>query len=80
MDIVELCGWIGAIMLLVAYSTNLLGNVRNDSPIFLIINIVGSGLLIINAYVNKAYPFIVVNGFWFLVSFYQLIKSRKNSD
>jgi len=61
MDIIELCGWVGAIMLLIAYSANLLGKVKNDAVIFLLTNIVGSGLLIINV-------------FWFLVSLYQLAK------
>jgi len=74
MDIIELCGWVGAIMLLIAYSANLLGKVKNDAVIFLLTNIVGSGLLIINAYANKAYPFIIINVFWFLVSLYQLAK------
>ena len=81
MDIVVLCGWLGAIMLLVAYSANLLGKVKNDSSFFLIPNIVGSGLLIVNAYVNNAYPFVIVNMFWFLVSCFQLAKlGRKKAN
>ncbi len=75
MDLIELCGWVGAIMLLIAYSANLLGKVKNDAVIFLVTNIIGSGLLIFNAYANKAYPFIIINVFWFLVSTYQLMKS-----
>lgn len=74
MDIIALCGWVGAIMLLIAYSSNLLGKVKNDAALFLITNIIGSGLLIVNAWANKAYPFIIINVFWFLVSLYQLAK------
>lgn len=75
MDLIVLCGWVGAIMLLIAYSSNLLGKIKNDAPLFLIANIVGSGLLIVNAWANKAYPFIIINVFWFLVSLYQLARS-----
>ena len=77
MDIIELSGWVGAIMLLIAYSANLLEKVKNDAIIFLVTNIVGSGLLIVNAYANRAYPFIIINVFWFLVSIYQLAKLGK---
>ena len=63
-------------MLLIAYSANLLGRLKNDSVLFLITNILGAGLLVVNAYVNEAYPFVIVNLFWFLVSLVQLMRLK----
>lgn len=77
MDIIELCGWLGAIMLLIAYSANLLDKLKNDSILFLTTNILGAGLLVLNAYVNEAYPFVIVNLFWFLVSLVQLVRGGR---
>jgi hypothetical protein len=75
LSLVDAMGWVGAIVLLTAYTLNILQKLDNNSNSFLIINLLGGALLTINAYITESYPFFVVNLFWVLVSIYQL--SRK---
>jgi len=74
LTIVDAMGWVGAIILLTAYTLNILQKLAADSSWFLSINILGGALLTINAYITESYPFLVVNLFWVLVSTYQLAK------
>jgi hypothetical protein len=74
LSLIDILGWVGAIILLLAYTLNILQKLDNDSNSFLIINLLGASLLTINAYSTESYPFLVVNLFWVLVSIYQLSK------
>jgi len=74
LSLVDAMGWVGAIILLTAYTLNILQKLETDSSYFLSINLVGGSLLTINAYITESYPFLVVNLFWVLVSIYQLAK------
>ena len=72
-NITDLIGWLGAIILLVGFWINIFKKISNNSLIYLIINFIGSLLLIINAYINDAYPFILVNTFWMIFSLYKIL-------
>jgi hypothetical protein len=74
LSLIDALGWVGAIILLVAYTLNILQKLETDSSYFLSINLLGALLLTINAYSTESYPFLVVNLFWVLVSTYQLAK------
>lgn len=74
MDLIEIVGWIGAVMLLIAYTLNITKKLSNDSNVFLWVNFFGGALLVINAYFNKVYPFLIVNLFWVIFSAMQLVK------
>lgn len=74
LSLIDIMGWGGAIILLVAYTLNILQKLDNDSNYFLTINLLGAFLLTINAYSTGSYPFLVVNLFWVLVSIYQLCR------
>jgi hypothetical protein len=73
LSVIDVLGWVGAIILLVAYTLNIMQKLETDSSYFLSINLLGAFLLTINAYSTESYPFLVVNLFWVLVSIYQLI-------
>lgn len=77
LSLIDAMGWVGAIILLVAYTLNILQKVEADSSYFLSINLLGAFLLTVNAYSTESYPFLVVNLFWVLVSTYQLSKKIK---
>lgn len=74
LSLIDAMGWVGAIILLTAYTLNILQKLETDSNYFLSLNLVGGSLLTINAYITESYPFFVVNLFWVLVSIYQLSK------
>lgn len=80
LNLIDVMGWVGAIILLVAYTLNIAQKLENDSTYFLSINLLGALLLTINAYSTESYPFLVVNLFWVLVSTYQLSKKIGESE
>ncbi len=71
---VYIMGWIGAIGLLSAFVLSSIGKLDNQKQPYHVINFVCGALLIVNAFVAKAYPFFIINIFWVLTSFYALVK------
>lgn len=72
MTLTEALGWAGASSLLVGFVLNVLGRITAGSSLYLALNLAGSALLLYNAYVNTAYPFVVVNLFWVVFSGFKL--------
>lgn len=72
---IELIGWVGALGLLFAFIASSLDKLDNLGTPYHIINLVCSLLLIVNATANEAYPFILINTFWSLMSSYAIIKN-----
>lgn len=76
--IIECIGWVGAILVLVAFfliSTN-----RTDAskPIFHWLNIIGALGLIIHTSYNSAYPSAFVNIIWVGVAIFSLVKLKSS--
>jgi len=74
MTILELIGWLGAGLLLLGFGLNLFRKIDANSPLYLWLNLVGSLLLLYNAFQNSAFPFVTVNFVWVVFSAYKLIK------
>lgn len=72
---IELAGWVGALGLLFAFIASSLDKLDNLGTPYHLINLVCSILLIVNATANEAYPFIVINSFWSLMSAYAISKN-----
>ncbi|MFT6000553.1 MAG: hypothetical protein ACI81P_003015 [Neolewinella sp.] len=72
---IELAGWVGALGLLFAFIASSLDKLDNLANPYHLINLVCSMLLIVNATVNEAYPFILINCFWSLMSAYTISKN-----
>ncbi len=73
MSLLELIGWLGAGTLLVGFVLNLFHKITATSFVYLLLNLIGSSLLLYNAYINEAYPFVVVNSFWVVFSGFKLV-------
>lgn len=74
MTVIEAIGWAGAFSLLVGFVLNIFGKLTAGSPLYLILNLGGSALLLYNAWANGAYPFVVVNLFWVAFSSFKLFQ------
>lgn len=68
-------GWVGAFGLLIAFVLSSLGKMDSQGTPYHLINLFCSLLLIVNATANSAYPFIVINSFWSLMSGYAIGKN-----
>jgi len=72
---VTIAGWVGALGLLFAFVASSLDRLDNLGTPYHLINGVCSALLIVNAVANSAYPFVVINTFWTMMSTYAIIKN-----
>lgn len=70
-----LAGWVGAFGLLIAFVLSSLGKMDSQGTPYHVINLICSLMLIVNATANGAYPFIVINSFWSMMSAYAIGKN-----
>lgn len=71
---IDLIGWAGGFLVLLAFALISLGKVSNQSPLYHWINIFGAIFLIINTGYLRAYPSMAVNVVWVTVATYALLK------
>ena len=73
---VEVIGWMGAALILVAYGLLSAGKLTGRSTLYQGLNIVGAVAFVINSGVNGAYPSAGLNVIWIGIGVYALIKYR----
>jgi hypothetical protein len=76
---IDITGWIGGILVLVAFTLISTGRVDKDNPFYHWINIFGALCLIVNTGYLKAYPSMVVNVVWVGVALFALLRNNKCS-
>ncbi len=77
-------GWIGAFLLLLAYALVSFKKLRADSQTYQWLNITASILLLINTIYYGAYPSSFVNAAWTIIAFFAILTIKrsygKNTD
>ena len=73
--LIDVLGWIGAIVLLIAYMLVSTKRVEGDSTGEQLLNVVGSIFLIINTFHYGAYPSGALNVFWMAIGIYAIRKT-----
>ena len=74
----DIIGTIGVGLILLAYLFQTFGWLKAKSKLFFLLNIVGAGLACYASYLINYWPFVVLEGTWFLVSVIGILKSNKN--
>jgi hypothetical protein len=74
--LIEIGGWVGAAVLLAAYFLVSRGRVKPQGALFQGMNLGASLLLMLNTYVNRAYPSAFVNLVWMGIAVYALYDAR----
>jgi hypothetical protein len=78
---VEIVGWIGALLVLIAYMMVSTGRLSGHSPVFQSMNAVGATLFVLNTWWHGALPSMVLNIIWSVVGFVTLWRYyRKRSQ
>ena len=77
MDYTTLIGIVGASVILVGFLLNQTGKVTAQSWSYDAVNVLGSLLLLIYAYLLGSVPFLILNVVWLLVSAKGVLKSNK---
>jgi hypothetical protein len=73
---VDAAGWIGAILILVAYALNSSGKLESRSLLYQWMNILGAIGLIINSGWNRAWPSVGLNVVWFCIAVHAVTRGR----
>jgi len=76
--LIEIVGWIGAILIVIAYFLITSKKLDRESKIYHGMNLVGALLTGINAAINQAYPSTAINVMWGVVAIYGLIESLRS--
>lgn len=74
--LIDVLGWIGAVIILVAYALVSLKKVEGDSVLYQSMNIAASVLLVINTMYWRAYPSLALNAAWIVIGLMALARRR----
>ena len=80
MNINDWIGTVGVFLILLAYFLNVRGLMSNKGIWFILLNLFGAGLAGLASWLIDYYPFVVLEGAWFAVTFYSLVKFLRNSN
>ncbi|HEX8287482.1 MAG TPA: hypothetical protein VF556_05800 [Pyrinomonadaceae bacterium] len=75
--LLNILGWIGAFLLLLAYALVSFKKLEADSQTYQWLNITASVLLLINTIYYGAYPSSFVNAVWTVIAFFAILTIRK---
>lgn len=74
---IDVTGWIGSLLLIIAYLLVSRKGIRPDSFAYQGLNIAGSVLLIVNTWFYGAFPSATLNIIWVGIGFFYLAKHSK---
>ncbi|MCW3116606.1 MAG: hypothetical protein JWM28_688 [Chitinophagaceae bacterium] len=70
----DITGTIGVGLILLAYFCTTFGLLKNNSKLFFTLNMVGAGIACYASLLINYWPFVILEGVWFLVSLFGLLK------
>jgi hypothetical protein len=74
--VVEIIGWIGAVLIVGSYFLNINGKLQSSSGAYIISNLLGGIFFTINTLVHHAYPSMIVNIIWVIIAVAAVFKKR----
>lgn len=77
--LIEMLGWIASVLIVGSYALNITGKLPASSKIYVLANIIGGILFVVNTYFHKAYPSMFVNVVWVIIAIYMISKKKKNN-
>jgi hypothetical protein len=75
--IIDIMGWVGAILLLLAYALVSSRKLAGDSVRFQLLNLSGGLLLAANSAYHGALPSVAVNAVWIVIGVVALLRARR---
>jgi len=75
-DLVEIVGWIGAVLITGSYFLNIQGKLDAKDKSYIWANAIGGICFIINTYFHQAYLSMAVNIIWVLIAVTAIIRKK----
>ncbi|MCU0398923.1 MAG: hypothetical protein MUC73_12575 [Cyclobacteriaceae bacterium] len=79
--LIDIIGWVGSFMVIIAYGLNSYQKIKSDSIIFYVLNLVGGIFLIIYSVYYTAYANTFINVVWVIIAIpaiINLIRKKKS--
>ncbi|MBL7747948.1 MAG: hypothetical protein JNM19_11000 [Chitinophagaceae bacterium] len=76
MSYTDITGTVGVGLILLAYFCNTFGWINGKDRLFFLLNIIGAGLACYASVLINYWPFVILEGTWFLVSLVGFIKVK----
>ena len=73
MTLIDLIGFSGVAILLIAFFLNLAGQISRDHLVYILMNFTGAGIACLASVLINYWPFMILEGTWALVSFVALV-------
>ena len=70
----DITGTLGVGLILLAYFCNTFGLIKSNSKLFFTLNIIGAFIACYASWLINYWPFVILEGTWFVVSLIGLIK------
>ena len=80
MMFIEAIGWIGAALLILGYYLIQTNKVKHDNTMYMLLNIIGAFLLLLNTMYHHAYPSVVANAVWTIIGLWVAIRIWSGED
>jgi len=77
MNLITILGIVGAALVLIGFVGNRLRYWQSDSRSYVVINAVGSGVLVAYSAVIESYPFVALNVVWLLFSVNDIFRTKR---
>ncbi|QYA26098.1 hypothetical protein G3I01_11420 [Gramella sp. MT6] len=74
MNLVDWIGFAGVFQILLAYILNVSKMITNESPAFILLNLIGAAMACLASVLMDYLPFIILEAVWAFVSLIALIK------
>lgn len=74
--LINILGWLGVFLLLLAFWLVSTRRAKGDSVLYQVLNLIGSGLLIINSGYYRALPSVGVNVVWIIIAIFTLARRK----
>jgi quinol-cytochrome oxidoreductase complex cytochrome b subunit len=74
--LIDVAGWVGAVVLLLAYGLVSTRKTEGDSALYQLLNLAGSALLMMNSFYYGAYPSSGVNIVWIGIAIFALTRKK----
>lgn len=77
MNYIDWIGFIGVFQILLAYLLNVLGKLKTNDLLFILLNLIGAIMACIASILMEYIPFILLEGVWAIVSLITLFKYKR---